>query len=99
MHMSEDGVYDPEDLQCFQDAVDAFLHLLRKCNPSSHIVWVYGMLGYELTLAITDAVNAYQKQTGDHNVAFCSFLTLPMKRSVPEAIRVLNLMPGQHRLS
>ena len=28
------------------------------------------MLGYELTLAITDAVNAYQKQTGDHNVAF-----------------------------
>lgn len=70
MHMSEDGVYDPEDLQCFQDAVDAFLHLLRKCNPSSHIVWVYGMLGYELTLAITDAVNAYQKQTGDHNVAF-----------------------------
>lgn len=36
----------------------------------SHIVWVYGMMGYELTLAIADAVNTYQEKTGDTNTAF-----------------------------
>ena len=48
--------------------------MLRKDNPDTHVVWVYGMIGYELNFLITNAMNRYQKETGDHNVAF---LNLP----------------------
>lgn len=65
-----DGTCNPDDLMRFKQAVISFLSMIRKNNPYSHIVWVYGMLGYDLTLAITDAINSYQKQTGDSNVAF-----------------------------
>lgn len=65
-----DGTYNQEDLYRFKQAVIDFLHMLRKNNPESHIVWVYGMLGYDLTFAITDAMNTYQKETEDHNLAF-----------------------------
>ena len=47
-----------------------FLEMIRRNNPASHIVWAYGMLGYDLTLAIADAMNTYQRQTGDTNTAF-----------------------------
>ena len=65
-----DGSYNEEDLMRFKQAVINFLTMIRKNNPHSHIVWVYGMLGYDLTLAITDAINVYQRQSGDHHVAF-----------------------------
>lgn len=65
-----DGSYNPEDLTRFKQAVINFLLMIRKNNPGSHIVWVYGMLGYDLTFAITDAMNTYQKETGDSNLAF-----------------------------
>lgn len=69
-HKNPDGSFDPSDLNRFKQAVIGFLTMLRRNNPDSHIVWVYGMLGYDLTLAITDAMNSYQKATGDINVAF-----------------------------
>ena len=65
-----DGSFNPDDLMRFEQAVIDFLTMIRKHNPDSHIVWTYGMLGYDLTLAITDAINRYQKQSGDINVAF-----------------------------
>ena len=65
-----DGSFNPDDLMRFEQAVIDFLAMIRKHNPDSHIVWTYGMLGYDLTLAITDAINRYQKQSGDENVAF-----------------------------
>lgn len=65
-----DGTYNAEDLARFEQAVTDFLKMVRKNNPTSHIVWAYGMLGYDLTLAITDAMNTYQRQTGDTNIAF-----------------------------
>ena len=65
-----DGTYNREDLARFKQAVRNFLHMLRKNNPDSHILWCYGMLGYDLTFAITDAMNSYQKETGDSNLAF-----------------------------
>ncbi len=65
-----DGTYNQEDLGRFKQAVRNFLHMLRKNNPGSHILWCYGMLGYDLTFAITDAMNSYQKETGDSNLAF-----------------------------
>ena len=65
-----DGTYNREDLLKFEQAVIDFLKMLRKHNESSHIVWAYGMLGYDLTLAITEAMNTYRNETGDSNVAF-----------------------------
>lgn len=65
-----DGAFNSEDLARFKQAVIDFLEMIRRNNPTSHIVWVYGMAGYDLTLAITDAINAYQKTAGDANVAF-----------------------------
>ncbi len=65
-----DGSYNQADLLRFKQAVIRFLSMIRKNNPDSHIVWCYGMLGYDLTFAITDAMNSYQKETGDSNLAF-----------------------------
>lgn len=69
-HKNPDGSYVAEDIEKFEKAVIDFLKMIRKNNPTSHIVWVYGMLGYNLTLPITDAINRYQKETNDSNVAF-----------------------------
>lgn len=69
-HKESDGSYRQEDLERFERAVIDFLRMLRRNNPASHIVWCYGMLGYNLTMAITDAIHTYMMQTGDRNVAF-----------------------------
>lgn len=69
-----DGSYNQDDLSRFKQAVINFLEMIRRHNPDSHIVWTYGMLAYNLTLAITDAINSYRQMTGDNNV---SFLQLP----------------------
>ena len=63
-----------EDRERFETAVYDFLKMLRKNNPDAHIVWVYGMIGYEMNFLITNAMNCYQKETGDGNIAF---LNLP----------------------
>lgn len=76
-----DGTCHPEDLERFKQAVIDFLAMIRKNNRGSHIVWTYGMLGYDLTLAITDAINSYQRQSGDNNVAF-----LQLPNTTPETI-------------
>ena len=68
-HLNPDGTYREEDLNRFEDAV-SFLHMLRKHNPQAHIVWCYGMLGYELSFAINDAITRYTRESGDHNVIF-----------------------------
>ncbi len=68
------GVRNPEDEKKIFDAEIAFLKLLRKKNPTSHILWVYGMLGNDLEGVITGALSEYSKQTGDGNVAY---LALP----------------------
>ena len=68
--IQEDGTYHPEDIDRFKEAVVNFLEMVRRNNPSSHIVWTYGMLGYELAIAIADAMDTYQRRTGDSNIAF-----------------------------
>ena len=68
--LNPDGTYNEEDLNRLKQAILAFLQMLRKHNPKAHIVWCYGMLGYNLSLAINDAINQYITATGDHNVIF-----------------------------
>ena len=71
-HKNPDGSFIEKDRERFENAVYNFLKMLRKHNPGSHIVWVYGMLGYDLNLLIANAMNRYQKDTGDYNTAFLS---------------------------
>lgn len=71
---NDDGSYNAEDAEKIEKAIIDFLKMLRKNNPTSHIVWVYGMLGYNITMLISDAMNRYMKETGDNN---CKYITLP----------------------
>lgn len=68
--LNADGVFQQEDLIRFENAVSDFLSMLRHNNPDSTIIWLYGMLGYEMNLAITDAINSYKRETGDTKVFF-----------------------------
>lgn len=69
-HLNPDDTYMEEDLNRFEDAVVSFLQMLRKHNPQAHLVWCYGMLDYDLSLAINDAINRYIRESRDHNVVF-----------------------------
>ncbi len=69
-HLNPDGSYREEDLNRFKDAVVSFLKMLRRQNPQAHIVWCYGMLGYDLTGAINDAINRYTAESSDRNLIF-----------------------------
>lgn len=66
--LNEDGTYHEEDLAAFEKAVEQFLFKLRKNNPTAHLVWAYGMLGFPMMPAIYRAVNAYTQKTGDRKV-------------------------------
>lgn len=70
MRKEEDGSYNREDVMKIENAVVDFLKMLRKNNPKAHIVWVYGMLGYGLTFALSEAVNTYRLEANDNNVRF-----------------------------
>lgn len=67
---NEDGSFVREDILKFINAVTDFLKLLRKLNPTSHIVWAYGILGDEIKPAILEGMENYKKETGDENVAY-----------------------------
>lgn len=67
---NEDGSFVREDILKFINAVTDFLKLLRNLNPSSHIVWAYGILGDEIKPAILEGIENYKKETGDENVAY-----------------------------
>ncbi len=73
-HRNPDGTFLKEDERKVEEAIIGFLRMIRRHNPGSHVVWCYGMLGYEMTLTITRAINEYKAASGDENVAF---LNLP----------------------
>lgn len=67
--LNEDGTFNEEDVQAFENAAEHFLVKLRTCNPAAHIVWAYGMLGTPMMSAIYRAVDAYKKKTKDRKVS------------------------------
>ena len=70
MRKEADGSLAPEDEMQIVKAAIELIHMVRKNNPSSHIVWMYGMLGYDLSLVIADAINRYKAETHDNNIRF-----------------------------
>lgn len=75
LNTAEDGSFKKEDLELIISAAVSFLKLVRAKNPTSHIVWLYGMLGYDLTLPLTEAINRYSSETGDLNIKFIQLPT------------------------
>ncbi len=69
-----DGSLEKESTDRFEKAVYEFLVKLRRCNPDSRIIWVYGMIGRIMQPFIENAIGAYIAETGDNRV---SFLLLP----------------------
>lgn len=72
--VDENGVRDPEDLAKIEQAIVDFLGLLRSKNPTSLLLWAYGMLGDELEPVIKAAMERYGKETKDTNI---DYLKLP----------------------
>lgn len=70
----ENGCKNPEDLEKVKNAAVDFLKLLRQKNPTSLLLWVYGMMGHDLEPTLRAAVSDYMKETGDENV---DYLSLP----------------------
>lgn len=70
LNKNKDGTFNKDDVELIINAAVDFLKTVRKKNPTSHIVWLYGMLGYGLSLPLADAVNRYKSETGDNNVAY-----------------------------
>lgn len=69
-HKNSDGSFVSEDAKKVTDSINKFLKMVRKNNPKAHIVWVYGMLGYDLEGLITSEIGRYKEETGDENVAY-----------------------------
>lgn len=69
-HLNPDGSFVAEDAARFEKAVVDFLYMLRRNNPHSSIVWVYGMLGYDLSLPIANAINTFRRESGDTKTFF-----------------------------
>lgn len=86
--LKEENVLKKEDEQLIETAVTNFLELLRKCNPSSHILWAYGALNDALVPCITRGIQVYQEKSGDTRV---SFLLLP---PMPEEMTGARFHPG-----
>ena len=77
----EDGRKDPRDLEAVADAVRGFLKQLREKNPTSLLIWVYGMMGNDLEPVLRGAVDKYSSETGDRNVDY-----LPLPDTTPANI-------------
>ena len=70
LNTEADGSFAAGDVELIKNAVVDFIKMVRRNNPASHIVWLYGMLGYDLSLTLADAINRYKRETGDGNVAY-----------------------------
>ncbi len=64
-----DGSLNRDDVKEVQLAIVNFLKCVRKNNPSSAIIWCYGMLPQDFTKYIPQAVKMYIKETSDNNIS------------------------------
>ena len=78
---NEDGSMNAEDLQKIEDAVYDFIKLLRAKNPTSLLLWAYGLMGNEMEPTIRRGMDRYRAETGDTNVDY-----LPLPDTTPAKI-------------
>lgn len=63
-------ISDPGGLARFENAAIDFLKELRRYNPASKLVWVYGMLGDPLRPQLERAVEQFRLETGDRSAYY-----------------------------
>ncbi|MCR4990288.1 MAG: SGNH/GDSL hydrolase family protein [Lachnospiraceae bacterium] len=68
--INEDGTPNREDILKVEKAIRDFLLTVRKHNPKALIIWCYGMLGSDMLLPITEAINEYRNEHDDSKVLF-----------------------------
>ncbi|MCR5330691.1 MAG: GDSL family lipase [Lachnospiraceae bacterium] len=66
----EQGNKDPEDLKAIENAAVDFLKHLRSKNPTSLIIWTYGMMGNELEPVLRSAMDRFISETNDTNAEY-----------------------------
>ncbi len=64
---------DKEKRQFYIDEYVKFLKQIREKNPEAHIIGALGIMGDQLYSAVEEAVEAYQKETGDTKVSTLHF--------------------------
>lgn len=69
-HRNPDGSYAAEDVLRLEEAIRDFLFVVRKNNPTAHILWAYGMIGDELSQIIMKAVEKYKTESQDEKIRF-----------------------------
>ena len=74
MRTDEEGEPLREDVLKIEKAVEDFLETLRKRNPEAFIIWAYGMVGYDMTDCINEAINAYKLKANDRKVAYLGLI-------------------------
>ena len=60
-----DGTLSTESSEEIASAVYNFLKVLRACNPSAKLVWIYGMFDLKAEDALKTGVERYNSETGD----------------------------------
>ena len=70
MNKGPDGGPDAESTKRFADAAVSFLRKLRAAHPKAYLLWVYGMLGYDMEKAIETAIGQYREQSGDERIGY-----------------------------
>lgn len=68
--LNSQGDFEKEDAQKITNAVIDFMKVLRENNPKAHLLWVYGMLGKNLSGCLNNAVNRYKESMRDENVHY-----------------------------
>ena len=91
MRVSDDGGQNEEDIAFLQQGIKDFLAAIRSRNPRAHIVWAYGMCGFELGERIRAAVEDYARASGDTAV---TFLALPSMSDETEEEKGSRQHPG-----
>lgn len=63
-----------DDLNDIKNAIVKFIVTVREYNPNAHIIWAYGMLGYELIDVINMAIDEYSTKYNDTNIEFLKLI-------------------------
>lgn len=69
-----DGSFEDKSVKNFTDAAVSFLKCIRKNNPTSRILWMYGMIGCDFEPVILQAIEEYKTSSADERV---DYLRLP----------------------
>ncbi len=91
-----DGKPNPDDLAYFRTGVMNFIKKIRVNNPNAHIIWIYGMCGFELGGEIAGAVETFASENSDSKVHFMHLPSMTDESSEEKGSRS-HPGPGTHR--